>query len=219
MAKKASPKGHKRYRQQGKQLEMLARMKEVSDLYLQGWSLSRISAKLDVSHVTVKNDLDRLRVEWLASSLVNMDERKAQELAKIDLLEEMAHSAWAKSCADQVDKKRGVHSQIVPTKEVDESTGKSTYVNKMTPTKIIKENVSKSTSGNPKFLDQIAWCIETRLKIFGLIKPDSTINNNTVNVLPQGFWDQLIGVEDTLDPIEARIANPIETTYTETPTE
>lgn len=187
----------------------LARMKEVSNLYLQGYAIYMIAEKLGIAYSTVGFDLEKMRVQWLATSVVDFSERKAMELAKIDLLEETAHKAWFRSCEDSEQKKVGKTEERIPIKEIGPD-GKATWEPKMVPTKVIKSRDVKGQSGNPRFLDTIAWCIETRLKMFNLLQPDTTnINNNTIVALPDGFWEKISGavshIED--DPVEAKIKN------------
>jgi len=58
--------------------------RKVADLYLKGVIQVDIAEKLSISQTTVSRDLKYLQKEWQSSALVDIDERKAEELAKVD---------------------------------------------------------------------------------------------------------------------------------------
>jgi hypothetical protein len=78
---------------------------------------------------------------------------------------------------------------------------------KMRPVRASTETTLKSGAGDPRFLERVAWCIDTRLKLMGAYKSGTTVNNLIVR------WDELYGREGDeaasglpADPIERRIA-------------
>ncbi len=71
-------------------------------------------------------DLKIIRKRWMESSVSDFNQRKAEELAKIDNVEREAWVAWTTSKGNQ------------------------------TPT------------GDPRFLQNVQWCIQKRCKILGL---------------------------------------------------
>jgi hypothetical protein len=78
---------------------------------------------------------------------------------------------------------------------------------KMRPVRASTETTLKSGAGDPRFLERVAWCIDTRLKLMGAYKSGTTVNNLIVR------WDELYGREGDdssaglpVDPIERRIA-------------
>jgi hypothetical protein len=73
----------------------------IADLYLKGWSQAKIAVDLGVSRQQIGYDLKAIRKQWLESSLLDFNARKAQELAKLDRLEEYAWDMLAKSDGDQ----------------------------------------------------------------------------------------------------------------------
>jgi len=132
--------------------------RDIADLYLQGWTQARIAEDLDKSddrdyeftRSMVGYDLRALQKAWQKSALVNIDQAKAKELAKVDRLEREYWSAWERSCEDAETLRQ-------------EGSGEK-------PSKIVK--TSKGQAGDPRFLQGVQWCIERRCKIIGIDAPE-----------------------------------------------
>lgn len=68
-------------------------LQEISGLYLQGWIQVAIANHLaktrpyTITRQTISRDIKTIQDRWLASSIRDFDEARAQELAKIDNLE------------------------------------------------------------------------------------------------------------------------------------
>lgn len=76
-------------------------MKRVAELYLYAnRSQSDIAAELGISQPTVNRYLKEMRQAWQKSALMDFDEAKKRELAKIDRLEEEYWTSWKKSLRD-----------------------------------------------------------------------------------------------------------------------
>ena len=97
---KTGTKRHRRTEdQRHRDLALCARM------YLQGYTQREIrdslntrdGVKYQLSHVTVHNDLTKARELWLASALVDIDQVKARQLARLDLIERETWEAWEQS--------------------------------------------------------------------------------------------------------------------------
>jgi hypothetical protein len=122
----------------------------MADLYLQGWLQADIAEEVGVSGATVSRDLKVLQSKWLASALVDFNEAKSQELAKIDRLEREYWHAWARSCEN-----------------AEQMTQEGT------PDSVEKvKKTSKGQAGDPRFLQGVQWCIERRCKILGVDAPE-----------------------------------------------
>jgi hypothetical protein len=117
---------------------------KISQLYLAGSTQAEIAAQLGVTQPQISYDLKELRKGWLESSLVNLDEAKAQELAKIDRLEREYWSVWERSQKDKKTETTGEAGTTVRTEE---------------------------QSGDPRFLEGVRWCIHKRCEIFGIDAP------------------------------------------------
>lgn len=123
-----------------------ARRKRVASAYLEGKSQLEIAEAEGVNQATISRDLSALREEWLQSSLMEFNQLKARELARIDKLEETYWAAWHRSV--------GEHIKTTSTRDTDN----------VTTAKVVKETLV----GNAVYLSGIQWCIEQRCKIFGL---------------------------------------------------
>jgi len=121
---------------------------------MKGWLQTDIANELGISDATICRDLKTLYKHWEASSLVDIDSKKAEELAKIDHLEREYWDAWKRSCEDA----ETIRQEGVAVDKI------------VNPSKIIKTAVGQA--GDPRFLAGVQWCIERRCKIFGIDAPE-----------------------------------------------
>lgn len=142
------------------------RRSTVAGLYLAGHSQLDIALKMGMSIGTVAADLAHVRQEWLASAVRDFDQKKAEELAKIDRLESEAWAAWNRSREDAQTKRDKVEMVRVKLKEPDERGRRY----RMKAVGRRKESVSQGQYGDVRFLEQVSWCIDTRIRIMGLYK-------------------------------------------------
>jgi predicted transcriptional regulator len=131
----------------------------MADLYLQGLLQADIADQLGIDQSTVSRDLKALQSEWLASALVDFDEVKSQEMAKIDRLEREYWQAWVRSCEDA--------EQTRSCEDAEQTTQEGTLTN----VDEVKKT-SKGHAGDPRFLKGVQWCIERRCKILGVDAPE-----------------------------------------------
>jgi len=108
-----------------------------------------------MSQQTVSRDIAALQKDWLASSLLDFNEAKAQTLAKVDRLEREYWAAWARSCED---------AETVTEKARASKGGEK-------PDSVEKTRQAKGQAGDPRFLSGVQWCIEQRCKILGIEAP------------------------------------------------
>ena len=134
--------------------------RDVADLYLKGWIQARIAEDLDKSddrdyeftRSMVGYDLRALQKAWQKSALVNIDQAKAKELAKVDRLEREYWNAWERSCAPAITTRQ-------EGKAVEGGVER-----------IVSTSVERK--GDPRFLQGVQWCIERRCKIIGIDAPE-----------------------------------------------
>ena len=100
---------------------------------------------------TIYKDLALLHKRWREEAVTAIDQLKHIELRRLAHLERTAWRAFKKSQRERT------------RNSVEKITGKSPG----TKTKISKE----AQSGNPAFLERIAWCINKRCQILGLDSP------------------------------------------------
>ena len=135
---------------QNKRHIVLERRHKVSELYRQGIAQFKIAEQVGMSKGQITKDLQAIRKEWLLSSIRDFDTARAEELAKIDLLEAEYWQAWSKSKEDFEKKKK----KYVDAKQKELSTEEIVLF------------------GDPRFLLGIERCIDRRCKILGLDAPD-----------------------------------------------
>lgn len=150
-----------------KRTDISARRQEVAARYLRGELMVNIGKELGVDTAQISRDLKALREEWRQSALVNMNEAKAKELAKIDNLEVEYWQAWENSKRNaeiDVTEQIGTRAKSKPGEKDQAETS-------ITPMRIKKYKRVEGQSGNPAFLAGIQWCINKRCEIFGLDAP------------------------------------------------
>jgi hypothetical protein len=144
-------------------------MEREAQLMLQGMSNKEIAKVLteenpyNVSPHQVAYDRKAIEAEWRRSTLIDFNQVRNKELARIDTLEAEYWRAWYKSWEEITEKQ-----QEAKTTDT-ESTGKSRggKETEQSQRKIIQERL-----GDVKYLNGVQWCIEQRIKIFGLNAPD-----------------------------------------------
>jgi predicted transcriptional regulator len=124
----------------------------VESLYLSGHSQVDIGRQIGVSQQQVSKYLRKLQAAWLARRGENLESVKGRELARLDRLEREYWQAWERSQQD---------AEIVKQKVNGKGDG----------AKVQAEKTSKGQAGDPRFLQGIMACIETRLKIVGGFAP------------------------------------------------
>jgi hypothetical protein len=125
---------------------------EIAHLYLQGWTQAQIGAKLGLSRQQIGYDLDAVRHEWLQSSLVDFNQKKAEELARIDAVEREYWIAWQESKRER---------QTSSTEQIKDPRGDK-----------IKAGIRKvEQTGDPRYLEGVRWCIAKRCEVLGLNAP------------------------------------------------
>ena len=133
--------------------------RRIADLYLRGWLQVDIAAEVGLNQSTVSRDLTVLQDDWKRAALMDLNEAKARELAKVDALEIEYWKAWENSLKD---------AEVFITEKV--GTQKGTNMDKRGKEVFRREG----QTGNPSFLAGIQWCINKRCEILGLDAPKST---------------------------------------------
>lgn len=154
----------------------IKRRAEVAELYLKGQTQLQIGEALKISTATVASDLQTIMKEWIKESTIKFEERKAKELAKIDHIEAMAWRGWELSIERQ-EVHRSLKEQV--RQQVRDSENKVTG-HRMVPVRVTEEVTIKGQSGDPRFLEQAARCVEMRLRILGLWKADTIHQNQMI---------------------------------------
>jgi predicted transcriptional regulator len=124
------------------------RRRQVSELYLRGWSQADIARQLSVSQATISSDLKTIREEWRQSAIWNYDEAVSLARQQLDLLEREAWSGYQRS-----------QQPAESTKVVQNGSDKRA------------EKTVKQQPGDPRFLETIHRVIAARRALLGLDAP------------------------------------------------
>lgn len=192
----------------------MERRKKVAALYVQGKTQWDIARRLGCGQGTVSKDLAAIREEWKARSVRDFESRLAEELARLDALEAEAWAGWARSRRDAETVHRQTDSvRQSPTNDKGKPTpprGKpAPPAQNLVPIRETVRKTTKGQAGDPRFLERVAWCVETRLKLMGLLRGPATVVNQ-----PIIDWSVIMGGvpldQPVPDAIEAQIVEALE---------
>jgi len=130
----------------------------------------------------VSYDLTALQAQWLKAALMDLDEAKAQELARINRLELEYWAAWERSCENAEIETKKAKGKV---QQYQDEQGR--FVAEQ-PAEVTKQ--SKGQAGDPRFLQGVQWCIERRCKILGIDaagKVDVTTGGTPLTVVFSGL--------------------------------
>ncbi len=138
------------------------RRSRIADLYCRRQSMRQIVAATGVSIATVSRDLAVLRQRWRERSLAATSERAAEELARIDHLEEVAWEAWQRSCQNR------------ETLRAAKTKGRTDKNGSLLPDLEKTEKIAVGQAGDPRFLERVGWCIQKRAEMLGILQPETS---------------------------------------------
>ncbi len=167
---------------------------EEARLYLGGYTITEIATYIgthrsySLSYNTVYDDLKIVRQRWIEQQIVDMSERQAQELSRIDKVEKEYWEAWENSKkAKEIIEQNKANDQWLSGKG---TKGKAGY------TRDTIKRKHETRDPNVEYLKGIERCIEQRCRILGLYAPQ-TVNVNwrqqakEAGINPDGFVDDL----------------------------
>ena len=137
----------------------------VASLYLKGWTQSAIAQDQGVSQGQISQDLKAIREEWAESTIVDFNEAKLQELAKIDQLEKTYWEAWSRSLEKTLKRSKKMKGSVedsVETKSETKPRRKDVEITETTEERL----------GDPRYLDGILKCIQKRCELLGIDAPE-----------------------------------------------
>ncbi len=124
----------------------------ISDMYLKGMRQVDIAVKTGHSQSTVSRYINRAIERWQKDQVHNIDAQRTVELEKINNIELEAWNAWERSKSDKETKSK---------KQTSEDRTEVQYR-------------TESLVGDPRFLQQVQWCINKRCELLGLDAPIKT---------------------------------------------
>ncbi len=145
---------------------MRLRRAEVATLSLRGVTYAEMAVRLQVGRTTISSDLRAIRKEWLESRVRDFDQAREMELRKLDNLEREAWEAWSRS-------QRPTETNKVSGGGLDLTERRR------------GEKISQSRTGDAKYLDVVARCIDKRCEILGICtlpRGDTTVIVQTTEI-------------------------------------
>lgn len=139
-------------------LERERDLAEVARRHVQGEREWQIAEALGVSQQQVSYDLRTLQGRWREAAGADIAAHKAQELARIDHLEEVYWQRWAESLKQR---------QVTSTSRRVRGAGPG----QAAPVEEAASVRTEQRDGNPAFLAGVQWCIDRRCKLLGLDEP------------------------------------------------
>lgn len=173
-------------------------------LYLKGLYQWEISERLNsdpargykINQQMVSNDLREAESRWRSSTIIDFNEAKWKELNRVDELEREAYAAWFRS----------VGKRTVETTETVQTTAGTPEPKAKPKTRektIGRARVTIRTeedAGSADYLRLVAWCIDKRCAILGLLAPMKVAPTS-----PDGDKPYEIGVELGLEERARRL--------------
>lgn len=125
----------------------------ISELHLKRWPAYRIAQELGLSRQTVQRDLAIIRKRYQEAQIDNLHLRRARELAKINLVDREAWSAWDRSKEDAETWTQKIKKAGGPGNPVEVSIR------------------TKGQAGDATYLKTVLECIRHRCGLLGLYAP------------------------------------------------
>ena len=147
--------------------QILSDKVKIAKWYLEGKTHNEIAEKLGLSRQTVGYELKAIFEEWKKDRIQTFEEKILIELEKINKIESEAWEEWFNS-------------------KKDKTTISNSYNTKFGETN--SETTSNST-GNRGYIQDIKWCIETRLKILSILPKKNDVkvyeNNDDLDLIDE----------------------------------
>lgn len=144
----------------------------VTRLYLQGVRQYQIAAEVGVSEGQISQDLAAIRTEWRQSTLMDFNDQKIQELAKIDHLESVYWEAWH-------DSKKPLKKKSTKMKGEVDAVARDEDKKKQKAKHLESSETTEERLGDPRYLDGAMRCIQKRCDLLGLDAPLKIANTDT----------------------------------------
>lgn len=173
----------------GNLVKKSATRRRISRLVLAGLSQTEIAEKTGHSESTVREHCDELFQRWMTDSDTDYRQRLAQELARLQRIENEAWAAWRRS------KGPAQSVQKVYAKVPVEGASPDDLFAEPAELKCVQEiHNERGQCGDPRFLTIAKECTQERLRLMGAYK-DIAITANFLEVNQVvAFANQLISV-------------------------
>jgi hypothetical protein len=134
-----------------------ARLRVVGARYIAGASQAQIAQELGISQQQVSYDLAIVQQRWVERTTMDLDQHRAEELARLDVLEREYWEAWERS-------KQPAEQTQTDTNDIVDPAAPEIRKTRLERNR----RRTQQRDGNPVYLAGIERCIELRCKILGL---------------------------------------------------
>ena len=171
----------------------------LTKLYFKHVPQVEIARQLKISQGQVSQDLKKLVQRWEAANLHEIDRYKAEQLDRINMMEEELWDAWelSKTTAKKVHSKtksgRFTKDPLLGTVEAGEGEFWRAGVTE-----------EETRGGDMQYFTGIQWCCQERAKILGLYAPKKVANTD-----PSGDREAGISAREELMGMISSIANKL----------
>lgn len=143
-------------------------------LLLKGWTFTQIAQFQERTPSHVAGDVKAIEKRWRESAVINFNEARQQQLSRIDLMEREAWAAWEGSKTPKTStrhRKRqlpSISSQFML--DAEEAAERADGESRPTIERVELEDSERTDyrDPDPRFLQQVAWCIQERNKMMSL---------------------------------------------------
>lgn len=162
---------------------------KVARMYLQGKTQYEIAAEMGFAVSQIAYDLKMIRKEWQESRFADLDQIKAEQLAKIDELERTAMNSFMQSLLPR---------EVTITEKESMGLDQS---GKPLPGPMRASTRKESQVGDPRFLEIVFKCIDRRCRLFGFDAPVK-MDIQTIDALIEAELAQRAGEKKPENPDE-----------------
>lgn len=132
--------------------------------YAKGVAIGEMSQRLKMHPATIRADIKAVIRQWREATFANIDEKRAEQLAKIDTVELTYWEEWERSREPRKSKTTNRGTRAAAMRKVVSSSSERT----------------ETQLGNPAYLAGVMTCIERRCKLLGLDAPQRTVGETFV---------------------------------------
>jgi len=140
----------------------------IAELYLKGWSQSRIGEYLELDQSTICRELKKIKQAWKAEAVRDYDLHVGEQLGRLAMVEAEYWSGWERS---QQPKEQSLQEKL---SEVASGGDSKTKVQRKTEARI----------GDPRFLEGLLKCNQERSKLLDLYPASSTPSSDSSPTAP-----------------------------------
>lgn len=136
----------------------------IAELYLRGWSQSKIGDYLDLDQSSVCRELKKIRAAWKAEAVRDYDIHIEEQMLRLSMIEAEHWGAWQRSQASR---------EQTLTEKLSEAVSGS-------DSRVKDQKRTESRVGDPRFLEGLLKCIQERSKLLGLCPTTDSAHSSEI---------------------------------------